>query len=229
MKKNFNLFFVLTTIFLLTLSFAIDENYTLGPSDELSILISSKSSSGRNTPIFEKSVYTTKISLNGYIELPEIGLMNVNNQSLKSLKDELISFYSKFCSDPEIIISLISAKKNPTPKVYILGAVKSPKAYDYDENALLLDYILAAGGVLDNAGDEIGIIASNKENESIKSTKLDPTLKIPATNIPITPGTIIYVPTGIVTNWDTLLKQHQNLNNPMKLNFSTTPIFKDSN
>ena len=229
MKLFFNLFFVLTTIFFSVISYSFDENYTLGPSDEISIFISSKASSGRNTPIFEKSIYTSKISLNGYIELPEIGPMNVNNQSLKSLKAELSSFYSKFCTEPDIVISLVSAKKNIFPKVYVLGAVKFPKALDYDENSLLLDYILSAGGILDNAGEEIGLLTNEKDKESVKSTKINQTLKIPATNIPISPGTIIYVPTGIVTNWDTLLKQHQNLNNPIKFNFSTTPIFKDSN
>jgi polysaccharide biosynthesis/export protein len=96
-------------------------------------------------------------------------------------------------------------------KIYILGAVKFPGSYNFNDGAKLMDYLAQAGGIASSAGDEIGIITNLKEKNNLHKIPLVPEIKLPISDIQITPGTIIFVPTGFFSNWEFLLRQLQNL------------------
>jgi protein involved in polysaccharide export with SLBB domain len=70
-----------------------------------------------------------------------------------------------------------------TLKVFVTGSVNDPNAYDYITGAVVQDYILYAGGVVDNVGDPKGLFIVDTEG---RRSRVRPTDEVP-------PGTNIFV------------------------------------
>jgi len=282
-------------ILLLTvhLGFSVEDNYILGAKDELNIYVYSEID-GYLENVYPAQKIKETISLNGYIELPTIGLVQSAGLTIKELKIKIESKYAKIIPSPTVVISLIKAKSIPiyvigevkapgmyyvndadtsakkilhliqkaggfteiankrnitikrnnintvinlidptqayhlsqnvllqnndtvivhgaVNKVYILGEVKQSGAYAYNEGAKVMDYIAQAGGITDDGGGEIGVITFAKGEGDLHRIQVDQQLRLPITNLQVTPGTIIFVPKGFFGNWEFLLRQLQNL------------------
>jgi len=93
-------------------------------------------------------------------------------------------------------------------KVYVLGQVILPGAYDYIEGTGLMDYINMAGGPTKAAVEEIGLIrGEGKDAKVIKANigKLIGKLDAMSQNLEIQVGDIIYVPQSFYANWADVL------------------------
>lgn len=96
---------------------------------------------------------------------------------------------------------LVSSMSN---KVYVLGQVIKPGAYDYIEGAKLIDYINMAGGPTKGAVEEVGVIGGRgKESKVTKVNigKLMGKLEEIDKEVDIKIGDIIYVPQSFYANW----------------------------
>jgi polysaccharide biosynthesis/export protein len=287
------LFLLSITFIFLAFSWSVDDSYLLGAQDELDIFIFSTSDAGQLENIFPGKI-TRKISLNGYLELPRIGVLKASEKTIRELKETIAKKFEEYLFLPQVMISLIKAKNVPiyvvgqvkspgvyyvndgeeskkkflhiiqkaggfTDKadkssiivkrynksiplnfsnytkdyapshnitlqggdnivvqsalntVYVLGSVKLPGAIRFSEEKSLMDYIAEAGGLNDSAGDELAVVTKLNKRDSIRRVKLNQLVRLPTTKLPISPGTIVFVPKGLIANWEFILRQLQNL------------------
>lgn len=89
-------------------------------------------------------------------------------------------------------------------RVLVLGAVRSPGAYDLDDGARLLDALASAGGTADRAGiGNIGVIRNGPDGKpAVTSVDLNRILRGDATlNVPLQAEDVVYVPQGPLVQW----------------------------
>lgn len=127
------------------------DKYKLGPGDILFISISG----------VEEKIFTPIIDPEGFIYIPRIGAINLQNSSLIEAKKNIQQRLLKSFKDVEIHISLNSFRKI---KVSLIGDVKSPSTYVLSSSSRLLDLFVLSTG-LSNTSDirNIKIISKNGE------------------------------------------------------------------
>jgi polysaccharide export outer membrane protein len=93
-------------------------------------------------------------------------------------------------------------------RVLMLGAIRSPGAYDLDEDARFLDAIARAGGPADRAGtNNIGVIREGPDGRpTVITINLNSIVRGDMSgNIPIRNGDVIFVPQGPLVRWQEVL------------------------
>jgi len=93
-------------------------------------------------------------------------------------------------------------------RVLMLGAVRSPGAYDLDEDTRFLDAIARAGGPADRAGtNNIGVIREGPNGQPrVITIDLNRIVRGDMSqNIPLQNGDVIYVPPGPLVRWQEVL------------------------
>lgn len=102
-------------------------------------------------------------------------------------------------------IIMVPALQN---RVLMLGAIRSPGAYDFDDGARFLDAIAQAGGPADRAGvSNIGLIREGPDGKpAVITIDMNRILRGDMTqNIPVRNGDVIYVPQGPLVRWQEVL------------------------
>ena len=99
--------------------------YALGPSDVISINLT-------DTDDIDGS-YT--ISPNGEVDLPFVGIIDVENLTLNESKKKLISVLKKYYKNYDLQVSI---EEFNSSKVYILGAVKTQLTIDLNQKPIKL-------------------------------------------------------------------------------------------
>ncbi len=273
--------------------FSVDNSYLLGPKDVLGVLVFSRSTESGLYERTTNEALKQEISLNGYIDLPIIGLIEINNKSINEVKSILEAKYNKYLLDAKVELSLVQAKTIPVyvlgevifpglyevddgndsvkniyamiqmakgftseadkrnitirrgdksfnidlvagnldkirdikfqkddliyvekrfNKVYVLGQVLNPGWFPYVENSKVMDYISHARGMLESAGDEVVVLVGGKtDKDSIRRIKINHDIGVPLDNLAVEPGTVVFVPKGVIANWEFLLRQLQNV------------------
>ena len=97
----------------------LESKYLLGPSDQINIKF-------RNISFFSGE-YTSDAS--GFINMPEIGKININDMSVDELEKYLEKEYEKSIINPEITITIMNYRPF---SVYISGEVKRPGLYRFN-------------------------------------------------------------------------------------------------
>ena len=171
----------------------ISPNYRVGPQDMIEISIFGH-------PEFSRSV---RVSEEGKIPFPYIGEIEINGltrleieKKLKTAIDEML------LQDAQVIVSI---KEFHSQKVSLLGAVGSRGQYELNGPETLLSLLSKAGGITENAGENIIVIRQlpDKTARTLRiliydlMIKGDPTLDIPLQandiiNIPIDEMVKIY-------------------------------------
>jgi polysaccharide export outer membrane protein len=113
---------------------------------------------------------------------------------LSELRELIVTDLQKrFVNDPQVFVDLVEANYRP---ISVIGAVNTPgNLKDVFSDLTLVEVITRAGGIAENAGDDILIMRKTPDN-------LTKTLKISYTelwndadlNIPIMPGDTINIP-----------------------------------
>lgn len=140
----------------------------------------------------------------GEISLPYIGLVQAADKSMGDLTDDLREKYSSQLRQPDLTVTVVEyARDLPAPRVFVLGAVNRPGAYEIDSPVTIFEALALAGGederarknavaVLSREGDEL--IATIYESKKILLAG-DPA---PAALGYLKPGDIVFVPqTGL--------------------------------
>jgi polysaccharide export outer membrane protein len=123
-----------------------DQDYVLGPEDEISIIV-------WDHPDLVRKI---GINLEGTISFPLIGELRVAGltqlQLEKKLRDMLADGY---IVDPQVSVQVTDYRSQ---KVFVIGEVNSPGAYPLTRKTLLVEAIAMAGGVKQEADHEIMIV-----------------------------------------------------------------------
>lgn len=108
--------------------------YTLRPGDVVDI-------SFRYSPNLDQSA---SVQPDGFVNLHEIGELNVQGMTVPELTSVLSSKYSEVLNQPEIFVSL---KTFDNPHVVVTGQVAHPGRYDLHGDTTLSEAIGLAGGL----------------------------------------------------------------------------------
>jgi polysaccharide export outer membrane protein len=136
-----------TTQFDANLSGPVDANYRLGPGDRLVLIITGDA---------ERS-YNLDVTREGFVLVPGIGELGVNNLTLAQLEDllypRLARVYSgiRRSSDATTHFSINLARLR-TNQVFVLGDVYQPGSYRVSSAGTALSALYAAGGPTRNGG-----------------------------------------------------------------------------
>lgn len=89
----------------------------------------------------------TRVFPSGEITLPYIGAINVTRRSIGEVQREIEQLYRSQLTDPVVTISVLEfADELPKPKIYMIGNVRRPGAYIYDEPVTVLEALALCGG-----------------------------------------------------------------------------------
>jgi len=186
-------FFVILLIFLVTGFIYSQEilqknqrrEYRIGAKDLLEISVFG----------LDEMSQTVRVSEKGKITLPLLGEIEVEDLTKAEVERKLGQLLEKkYLKNPQITIFI---REYQSKKVYILGAVGKPGSYELLGRQTVLQLISDAGGLIDDAGDEIIVIRQHK-NGSSKTLRIlidDLILKGDARlNIPVEPNDIVNIP-----------------------------------
>ncbi len=188
MKKSFTLFGILFVFVLASLQFAQEKRsleYKIGPQDLLEITVFG----------LDEMNKTVRVSEDGNITLPLLGEIEVYNLTKTELEQKLARLLEeKYLQDPQVTIFI---SEYQSKRISIIGAVSEPGRYELLGRQTLLHMIAQAGGMTNQAGNEI-IVVREKEDGTSKSLRIsldDLILKgDPGLNIPLEPGDIVNIP-----------------------------------
>jgi polysaccharide export outer membrane protein len=135
------------------------------------------------------------VSPDGRISFPVIGAMHVQGFTVAQLEKQINESYAKQVRNLNCTLILLEIHH---PKLYILGEVQRPGAYDIASVPNVLNALTLAGGFMRSGELEEIAIFRNEGLERPISFKVDIKTALKAgvslTNIKLKPGDIIYVP-----------------------------------
>src|SRR5438105_4342605 len=171
------------------LSGPVPPDYTLGPGDQLVLIL---------TGDIERA-YTLPVTREGFVLIPQVGQVFVSNLTLGQLRDVLYArlgrVYSKLGRGPAATthfdIAVAGVRVN---QVTVLGEVKQPGAYQLSALGTALTALYAAGGVTGRAN--MRHIEVRRLDSLIATLDLYDYLLRGATraNIRLETGDVVYVP-----------------------------------
>ena len=138
---------------------------------------------------------TVRVSEKGKITLPLLGEIEVEELTTAELERKLSQLLDKkYLQNPQVTVFI---REYQSKKVYVLGAVGKPGSYELLGRRTVLQLISDAGGLIEDAGDEIIVIRQHKDGPS-KTLRIlidDLILKGDARlNIPLEPNDIVNIP-----------------------------------
>lgn len=160
-------------------------DYRIGPRDLLDISVFGLNELNR----------TVRVSEDGKITLPLVGEVEVEGLTKTDLERKLSQLLEeKYLQNPQVTVFI---KEYQSRRASVLGAVKNPGSYEIIGNQTLMHIISQAGGLTNEAGDEITIIRQQKDgsNRTLRISVDELFFKSKAElNIPLQPNDIINVP-----------------------------------
>ena len=117
-----------------------DQDYKIGPDDLLDISVNED----------EKFSKTVKVSSQGNIKLPLIGILKVNGLTAIKLEREIENLLSEqYIYDPHVTVII---KEYRNQRISVMGAVVKPGTYDLTGQATVSDALVMTGGLREDAG-----------------------------------------------------------------------------
>ncbi len=126
-------------------------DYPIGPGDVIEIAVPG---------VDDLKDRTVRVSGNGQIELPLVGIVETAGQTESGLRDKLKAALGKYMYDPQVDVFV---KEYHSRQVAVVGAVRSPGLVVLTgAGETILDVITQAGGMTPEAADEIVILPEVK-------------------------------------------------------------------
>ena len=141
-------------------------DYKIGPQDLLEISVFEA----------EKLNKSVRVSSQGNINLPLLGVLKVKGLTAEELEKEIRSLLAeKYIQDPQVNV-LIKEYRNQ--RISVMGSVKNPGVFDVTGSKTVLDMLAMAGGLREDAGQLLFLLRPPKlEEETSKREKRDEELK----------------------------------------------------
>lgn len=138
---------------------------------------------------------TVRVSEDGKITFPLLGEVEVEGLTKTELEKKLSQLLEeKYLQSPQVTVFI---KEYQSKRISVLGAVGKPGPYELLGRQTLLQLISEAGGLTEDAGDDIIVIRQFQDgtNISLKISIDDLFLKGDARlNIPLEPNDIVNIP-----------------------------------
>jgi len=136
-------------------------DYKIGPQDLLEITVFE----------VEKLNKTVRVSSQGNINLPLLGVLKVKGLTVEELEKEIRSLLAeKYMQDPQVNV-LIKEYRNQ--RISVMGSVKNPGVFDVTGSKTILDMLAMAGGLGEDAGPLLFLLRPPKEEEIFQKEKGD--------------------------------------------------------
>ncbi len=121
-------------------------DYKIGPEDLLEISVFE----------VEKLNSTVRVSSQGNISLPLLGILRVKGLTANQLERELGELLAeKYLQDPHVTVFI---KEYRSQRISVMGAVEEPKVFEVTGQKTILDMLAMAGGLKDDAGHLLFLI-----------------------------------------------------------------------
>jgi len=177
-------------------------DYKIGPEDLVEISVFEE----------EKLNKTVRVSSQGNISLPLLGILRVKGLTANELEKEVRDLLAeKYFQDPHVSVFI---KEYRNQRISVIGAVEKPGAYDVTGQKTILDMLAMAGGLKggneNEAGQLLFLIRPPPVEEKIGKDKKDSEDQVPKTfvidleellirgdltlNLPVIHGDVINVP-----------------------------------
>ena len=154
-----------------------DSEFRLGPDDVIEVSVYQEKDLDRTVPVRP----------DGKISLPLIGEMPASGKTATDLQKEIVQKLKQYIADPTVTVVV---KEVNSPKVSVLGEVKTPGVYKIKDHATLLDALASAGGLTEYAKkDKIYVLRVNSDgstrriqlniDDQIKGRRGDPFYVLP--------------------------------------------------
>ena len=140
------------------------QDYRIGPDDLIEV----------NVFEDEKLNKTVRVSSQGNVSLPLIGILRVKGLTGSEMEKEIRDLLAeKYLQDPHVVIFI---KEYHNQRISVMGAVTKPGVYDVTGEKTVLDLLSLSGGIRDDAGKMLFLIRppslngdgsrKNKESEA---------------------------------------------------------------
>jgi len=110
------------------------KEYVVGPGDKLFVAVHG----------YDEVSFTLSINQEGFIYIPKVGSVDLNNLLLTDAKQRIVTKLSQFYKNVEIFVSLIDFRRM---RVSMLGNVPHPSTYTLKGYGRLIDLISLEGGL----------------------------------------------------------------------------------
>lgn len=132
-------------------------------------------------------IYGYNVSDSGYVEIPVVGKVKVENNTMEEARLAISAQAAKYLKDATVIVKLISFKYS------VMGEVNRPGVYQNYNNQLTVLEAISNAGDISPYGDRRKVMVIRPGNEGTKTFRLDLT----KTNILNSPGFFL-LPNDIV-------------------------------
>jgi polysaccharide export outer membrane protein len=159
-----------------------ESEFRLGPDDVIEVTVYQDKELDRTVPVRP----------DGKISLPLIGEMTASGKTVIDLQKEVSQKLKAFVADPTVTVVV---KEVNSPRVSIIGEVKTPGRYKIGDRTTLLDVLALAGGQTEYSKYKAIIIRVNADGsqrhiemnikDQIKGKRADPFYVLPYDKISI--------------------------------------------
>jgi polysaccharide export outer membrane protein len=173
-------------------------DYKIGPEDLLEISVFEE----------EKLNKIVRVSSQGNISLPLLGILRVKDLTANELEKEIRDLLAeKYFQDPHVSVFI---KEYRSQRISVIGAVEKPGVFDVTGQKTVLDILPIAGGLKNDAGQLLFLIRPPRPEEEVTKEKRDSDEQAPKTfvidleelliqgdltlNLPLNHGDVINIP-----------------------------------
>jgi polysaccharide export outer membrane protein len=173
-------------------------DYKIGPEDLLEISVFED----------EKLNKTVRVSSQGNISLPLLGILKVKGLTANELEKEIRDLLAeKYFQDPHVGVFI---KEYRNQRISVIGAVEKPGVYDVTGQKTVLDILAIAGGLKEDAGPLLFLIRPPRLEDEVLKGKKDSDDQTPRTflidleellvkgdlalNLPLIHGDVVNIP-----------------------------------
>lgn len=156
-----------------------------------------------------------RIPPDGTNTFPLIGEIQTKGVSIHQLRRKIKESLSNYIVDPQVSLEITSFKGQ---KIFILGEVNNPGAYQIDTPTTIIEAIAKAGGyTLDGKYNSIVLIRGGPEKPELKRLDLKKTFATGdlSQNVFLKNGDVVYVPRTFISNVDRFFKHFENIVRPL--------------
>ncbi len=130
-------------------------DYKIGPEDLLEISVFED----------EKLSKTVRVSFQGNINFPLLGVLKVKGLTAGELEREIRDLLAeKYFQDPNVSVFI---KEYRNQRISIIGAVEKPGVYEVSGQKTVLDLMAISGGLKEDAGQLLFLIRPSKPEEGV--------------------------------------------------------------
>jgi polysaccharide export outer membrane protein len=173
-------------------------DYKIGPEDLIEISVFEE----------EKLNKTVRVSSQGNISLPLLGILRVKGLTANELEKEIRELLAeKYLQNPNVSVFI---KEYRSQRISVIGAVEKPGPYDVTGQKTILGILGMAGGLKEDAGPLLFLIRPPQPEEEVSSGEKDTGAMKPNTfvidleellvrgdltlNLPVIHGDVINIP-----------------------------------